>query len=451
VTQFLAHIAATILIALCALLLRRRLCPGRTGDPVSFLLLVLIVLIPVWLLSSVPPPLYHNCGLHPLTFLSASLVYVLPLCFAWWVVALSGEKVRETLFRVLLSVASMVVVVGVLELSLRLSGHDSAASSSERRRVGTSMQPSTSEDLAFEMVPSNVWDHQYSSNERGYFDDESKLSYRINAAGYRGAELDLRKEPSTLRIALLGDSLGFGEGVKESDTAASLIETLLSQEIGCPVEVYNFSVPAYSAHQYAWLLRNRVLAYRPDVVVVWYFLNDVENIGKRREGRMGTMRFLGNDDYAIFFPFLARFSALARFVGRRLDAQLRGYVLVRMYLRVYTGPEDEWTAMVDGLKDDLRDMAELALENQIPIALFVHPLLYRLEAGRYPLAEVHRLVIDLAEEAGFFAYDLFDVFQGQVTEDLWVHSSDQHPNELAHKLAAGYAAEKLTAILPPCD
>ena len=41
--------------------------------------------------------------------------------------------------------------------------------------------------------------------------------------------------------------------------------------------------------------------------------------------------------------------------------------------------------------------------------------------------------------------DLFPAFQGQRERDLWVHPSDQHPNEKAHAIAARAMADYIRA------
>ena len=39
-------------------------------------------------------------------------------------------------------------------------------------------------------------------------------------------------------------------------------------------------------------------------------------------------------------------------------------------------------------------------------------------------------------EAGIPVTDLFDAFEGEPYLKLWAHPSDQHPNEIAHAIAA---------------
>jgi hypothetical protein len=86
-------------------------------------------------------------------------------------------------------------------------------------------------------------------------------------------------------------------------------------------------------------------------------------------------------------------------------------------------------------------MAKVANNNHIPIVLFVHPILYNI--GNYPFEDIHQQVIRLADEHGYITEDLLPAFEGYDGRELWVHGSDPHPNEIAHKLSGEYAAKKL--------
>ncbi len=51
---------------------------------------------------------------------------------------------------------------------------------------------------------------------------------------------------------------------------------------------------------------------------------------------------------------------------------------------------------------------------------------------------------------GIPVLDLLDAFEGQPYEELWVHPSDQHPNEDGHYIAAEALADfvRLEHLLP---
>ena len=53
----------------------------------------------------------------------------------------------------------------------------------------------------------------------------------------------------------------------------------------------------------------------------------------------------------------------------------------------------------------------------------------------------------LAEKEGFSVLDLLPFFSAFSAKDLWVYPTDQHPNELGHRLAAQAMVETLKSEL----
>jgi len=72
------------------------------------------------------------------------------------------------------------------------------------------------------------------------------------------------------RIAIVGDSVTFGEGViKTEDTFAQVLEDILNQKQNTfRVKVFNFGASAYSVQVMAALLRYRMLDVEPDLVLM---------------------------------------------------------------------------------------------------------------------------------------------------------------------------------------
>ncbi|HZE88429.1 MAG TPA: hypothetical protein VE404_02715 [Verrucomicrobiae bacterium] len=146
-----------------------------------------------------------------------------------------------------------------------------------------------------------------------------------------------------------------------------------------------------------------------------------------------------------FFPWYRGFSALARLVGSRLDLYASTSRLVDDDRRVY---RDDSPGFV-GVRQGLARIAEVARGSGARVALFVHPILYRLD-DQYPFAGIHAKVLAAARASGIEGFDLFDAFRGRDGMSLWVHPSDQHPNEEAHRIAAEFAADRLRPLLPAC-
>jgi hypothetical protein len=97
---------------------------------------------------------------------------------------------------------------------------------------------------------------------------------RINSYGIRGPEFAFAKSPGTLRIATVGDSFTFGQGVEEDEAFVQVAGRRLN-EVGVKTEVLNFGVPGHATPQSVALVRHRVLATHPDIVLINVFPNDL--------------------------------------------------------------------------------------------------------------------------------------------------------------------------------
>ena len=86
------------------------------------------------------------------------------------------------------------------------------------------------------------------------------------------------------------------------------------------------------------------------------------------------------------------------------------------------------------MQKSLRRAAELREMFGFQLAVVVYPMLYDLDAS-YPFVGVHRKIVAFADSLGIPALDLLDSFEGEDGPSLWVHRSNQHPNEVAQRIA----------------
>jgi hypothetical protein len=93
------------------------------------------------------------------------------------------------------------------------------------------------------------------------------IVFRINRAGLRGADFSPTKEPSTLRIAFIGDSVTFGGGiVPDAGTFVSLSAARLSEISGRKLDTVNISSPGWGIVNMARYI-DRHHVYGADVAV----------------------------------------------------------------------------------------------------------------------------------------------------------------------------------------
>ena len=108
--------------------------------------------------------------------------------------------------------------------------------------------------------------HARYTQARSYY----QVDYRINARGYRGAEIPA-KQAGRPRLLVLGDSVTEGHGCAEAESYPSLLQQRLAD---AGWEVINAGVQGASPLYYAANLP-RYLALQPDAVLLTIFENDV--------------------------------------------------------------------------------------------------------------------------------------------------------------------------------
>ncbi len=109
---------------------------------------------------------------------------------------------------------------------------------------------------------------------RGWF---AGVPVEINSLGFRDTrEYALEKPDQTFRILVLGDSVTFGHGALSDTTYPYLLEQQLrAWRPDVNWQVWNLGVPGYNTGQELTYLRHVGPRYRPDLVVVGFFENDL--------------------------------------------------------------------------------------------------------------------------------------------------------------------------------
>lgn len=111
-------------------------------------------------------------------------------------------------------------------------------------------------------------------NYTGWF---AGVPVHINSLGFRDdREYPVAKGPSTFRILVLGDSVTFGHGSVAEHTYPFLLDQKLKAwRPDVDWQVWNLGVPGYNTSQELAHLLQVGPVYKPDLVVVGFFENDV--------------------------------------------------------------------------------------------------------------------------------------------------------------------------------
>ena len=246
--------------------------------------------------------------------------------------------------------------------------------------------------------------------------------------------MPLAKADGAYRIAAVGDSFTFGDGVQFQHTwLARLAEVLCAERTG-PCDSVNLGIPGYDIEDVVAYLEHKALPYDPDLLLYGFFLNDILPDGVEINGALGRAY---RDAYA--GPTgLARWSRLADSLHSRAARSRLAQVTRESYAQAFDPDGEAWDTLAHGL----RKMARLTRERGINFRVVVFPELTALDDA-YPYAAEHQQLHALLDELRIPWIDVFEAWRGREARTLWVHGTDHHPNEIAHDLAARHILARL--------
>ena len=259
-----------------------------------------------------------------------------------------------------------------------------------------------------------------------------------NRLEYRDVEHDLKRKPGVHRALFVGDSFTYGQGVAFDDTFPKRVERLLTESRKEPWETIVVAVPGIGTGREARLFERDGLPFEPDVMVLGYVLNDGEDHDAGELRRAEEWR--QEEERAKNPPWWTR-SALLSFGWGRIEATLQNRRREANYRGLFEGEKPGFT----GSKESLVKIGALAKAHHIPWIAAIFPLLGNALDESYPFVRAHERVAAAAESAGALVLDLLPTYRDKNWRLLVVEGeADEHPNELAHRLAA-------EAIAPAVD
>jgi lysophospholipase L1-like esterase len=110
---------------------------------------------------------------------------------------------------------------------------------------------------------------------------EFSVVYNINQLGFRGDyPITVDKRNGVRRLLFLGDSFTLGWGVKKNEAFAARVQKLLSNpSVATRYESINAAYHAgYSPDAYYAFMKREGLNFKPDIVVIAYYANDIDDM-----------------------------------------------------------------------------------------------------------------------------------------------------------------------------
>jgi len=274
-----------------------------------------------------------------------------------------------------------------------------------------------------------------------------EANVRLNRYGYREREFTTGKAPGAYRIAFIGDSYTFGQGIAESERVSNLLESRLRQEAS-NVEVLNFGNAGNNTADELVVLRQVIAELDPNFVVLQWFVNDVDYKAPAAEGvpavpppslsRVTRVRRWMRNTSVLYF--------LAGEVAHRIEERLQGTYETDVSSRITDAASIEWKAHEEALTTFIR----ACRDRNIGVAVFLVPSAVPTGHSPYPLSFLHERVVEVCRREGALCTDLLPVFKPYMDDDtryrsLWVNRFDPHMSAMANRLAM----ERLEELVGP--
>jgi len=274
------------------------------------------------------------------------------------------------------------------------------------------------------------------ADNRSYFALKWKAAnVRLNSLGYRDKEPE-PVPPDTYRIAFIGDSYTFGQGIPEDARMSNIIERELKQRRD--VQVINLGNAGNNTMHEVGVLKMAIPKLKPNFVLLQWFVNDVEVAEESHEAELAALPppslanelKMGMRNRSVLY-FLA-----AETWHRYLERRGSGYA---EDMRARVG--DSSSPQARRAEQALVQFITLCKENGIPVGIVLVPYFTPIHGREYPFLYLHQRVLATCDKEAIPCLDLLRTFAPYMNDDtkyreLWVNKFDSHMGPAANRMAA---------------
>src|SRR5262249_38024874 len=249
----------------------------------------------------------------------------------------------------------------------------------------------------------------------------------VNRNGYRDREFG-PKDPNRYRIAVIGDSLTWGQGIDARERFTNLIEDAL----GPRYEVLNLGIPGHDMPQHLDVL-DQALTAQPDFILLQLFINDFETAEMERprpHPLISDAAARGRGRSSVLYDLFSRAwdqiqvsTGLTESYVHYLDRNLRD-------------PDAPNAKIAFGM---LRQFLEKTKASRVGAGVVLFPMTDAMgpNGANYPVGFIHDRVREITTEEAVPYLDLLPAFSTYADpRSLWVSPFDAHPNAVANTRAA---------------
>ena len=239
-----------------------------------------------------------------------------------------------------------------------------------------------------------------------------------------------RGATNILRLAAIGDSFTAGAGVQVDDRYAERLERLLNTRAGMtPAEVHVFAKNGTSTFQQVGLLDD-ALKEKPRIILLGICLNDMEDWARPEVLKQWRHRILATP------PRMVRHSRALSWMYLKLKWAECHRMERRYFRRLY----DPSYSGFHRFQEAIEDMNTKCAEARVAFIPVIFPLLSDTDSfreGHYAFEYAHAAIRGRCKELNIPCLDLLQAFRAATPDRLSVMPKfDPHPNEIGHRMAA---------------
>lgn len=247
-------------------------------------------------------------------------------------------------------------------------------------------------------------------------------------------EINAKKQKSTHRIIVLGDSVVFRKEYPLEDCFPHILENFLNIEAGMlQYEVLNVGIPGYNTQQEAEYLEKRLLPFSPDMLIVAYCTSN-DRVIKRSIKKYPDGLFCSDirEDYP-YVSFLPDF--VSHFLMRHsLVWRLLNYKVAYFFEKKYGGfwkKKIKYSNLSSETENAVKKIRDIALKEKFDLLFVIFP---SLQDG---LESECDWIIDKCRQYAISYIDLRGVFKEIGYGKIRASERDYcHPNKLGNHAVA---------------
>jgi len=254
-----------------------------------------------------------------------------------------------------------------------------------------------------------------------------------NRHGFREREFTAEKPKDVYRIAVIGDSLTFGQGIVENDRFSNLLERRLNRSPG-GYQVLNFGRSGAETIDEVDILQRHVLGISPDFVLLQWYTNDVEGHESVEKRPQRLLPWKGLNSYlhkrsALFYLLNTQWQTVQGLLG--LIDNHDEYMIKR-----FGDPESPASRAAASA---LEQFFQIAKAHGIPVGVVMFPPLVDAQGSvdNYRLGFLIDHAMAVCRRNDVPCLDLRPVFADVApATTLWANRFDPHPGPLANRMAS---------------